>query len=98
MSDAAETILASAGVLKGTVGVFGALTVLGICLIPLLQMAVHYLVYKFVSALASTMGSDKVCSLVDRIGSAFGLLMGMTGACCLLLLIALVSSVSLVTV
>lgn len=98
LSDAAETILASAGVLKGAVGVFGTLTILGICLLPLLRIAVHYLVYKFVAALSSTLGSDKVCALVDQIGSAFGLLLGMTGACCLLLLIALVSSVSVVTV
>ena len=96
LADAADSILASAGILKGTLGVFGALTVIGICLIPLLRMAVHYLVYKLVSALASAAGNGPVCGLVDRIGSAFGLLMGMTGACCLLLLIAMVSSASAV--
>lgn len=98
LSDAAETILASAGVLKGTVGVFGMLTILSICLAPLLQMSIHYLVYKVVSALASTVGAGRTCTLVDQIGSAFALMLGMTGACCLLLLIALVSSVSVVTV
>lgn len=98
LSDAAETVLASAGILKGTIGVFGALTVLGICLLPILQMAVHYLVYKLVAALSASLGGDRLCALVERIGSAFGLLMGMTGASCLLLLIALVSSVSVVTV
>ncbi|HIT31347.1 MAG TPA: stage III sporulation protein AE [Candidatus Enterenecus stercoripullorum] len=94
LSDAAETILASAGVLKGTVGVFGMLTILAICLLPLLQMAVHYLLYKVAAALSATVGTGPLCSLVDQIGGAFGLLLGMTGACCLLLLIALVSSVS----
>jgi len=98
LSDAAETILASAGILKGTIGVFGTLTILGICLLPLLQMAVHYLTYKIVSALSAVSGSGSVGTLVDQIGSAFGLLMGMMGACSLLLLIALVSSVSVVTV
>ena len=92
LSDAAETILASAGVLKGTVGVFGTLTILGICLLPVLQMSVHYLLYKVVAALATTVGAGRVCGLVEQIGSAFGLMLGMTGACCLLLLIALVSS------
>ncbi len=96
LSDAAETILASAGVLKGTVGVFGMLTILAICLLPLLQMAVHYLLYKVAAALSATVGTGTLCSLVDQIGGAFGLMMGMTGACCLLLLIALVSSVSVV--
>lgn len=94
LSDAAETVLASAGVLKGTVGVFGMLTILGICLIPLLQLSVHYLAYKLTAALAAALGDGPVCGLVDRLGSAFGLVLGMTGACCLLLLIALVSCVS----
>ena len=94
LSDAAETVLASAGVLKGTVGVFGMITILGICLIPLLQLSVHYLTYKLTAALAAVLGDGPVCGLVDRLGSAFGLMLGMTGACCLLLLIALVSCVS----
>ena len=94
LSDAAETVLASAGVLRGTVGVFGMLTVLGICLVPLLQFAVHYLAYKLTAALAAAVGDGPVCALVDRLGSAFGLVLGMTGACCLLLLITLVSCVS----
>lgn len=94
LSDAAETVLASAGVLKGTVGVFGMVTILGICLVPLLQLSVHYLAYKLAAALAAALGDGPVCGLVDRLGSAFGLVLGMTGACCLLLLIALVSCVS----
>ena len=94
LSDAAETVLASAGVLKGTVGVFGMVTILGICLVPLLQLSVHYLAYKLTAALAAALGDGPVCALVDRLGSAFGLVLGMTGACCLLLLIALVSCVS----
>ena len=94
LSDAAETVLASAGVLRGTVGVFGMLTVLSICLIPLLELSGHYLAYQLTAALAASVGEGPVCALVDRLGSAFGLVLGMTGACCLLLLIALVSCVS----
>lgn len=98
LSDAAETILASAGVLRGTVGVFGTVTILGICLLPVLRMAVHYLMYKLVAALSATVGSGRVTVLIDQIGGAFGLMLGMTGACCLLLLVALVSSVSVVSI
>ena len=94
LSDAAETVLASAGVLRGTVGVFGMVTILGLCLAPLLRLAVHYLAYKLVAALASALGSGPACTLVDQLSSAFGLVLGMTGACCLLLLITLVSCVS----
>ena len=98
LSDAAETMLASAGVLKGTVGVFGMLTILGICLLPLLRLAVHYLTYKLAAALAAALGSGPVYDMVDRLGSAFGLVLGMMGACCLLQLIALVSCVSVAAI
>ena len=97
LSDAAETVLASAGVLKGTVGVFGMVTILGICLIPLLQLSVHYLAYKLTAALAAALGDGPVCALVDRLGSAFGLVLGMTGAGALVLLVSLVSAVGAVT-
>ena len=98
LSDAAETVLASAGVLRGTVGVFGMLTILSICLVPLLQLSIHYLAYKLTAALAAAVGDGPVCALVDRLGSAFGLVLGMTGSCCLLLLITLVSCVSVTAV
>lgn len=98
LSDAAETILASAGVLRGTVGVFGTVTILGLCLLPVLRLAVHYLMYKLVAALSAAVGSGRISGLVDQVGSAFGLMLGMTGACCLLLLVALVSSITAVSV
>jgi len=99
LSDAAETILVSAGVLRGTVGVFGMLTVFGMCLTPLLRMAASYLMYKLVGAISSTVSAGSpLGSFVEQIGTAFGLMMGMTGACCLLLLVSLVSSITAVSV
>ena len=98
LADASESILAAAGVLRGTVGVFGMLVVLGLCLAPFLQLAVHYLLYKLTAALSATVGDSRVCGLIDSISGAFGLILGMTGACALLLLVALVSSITVVTV
>lgn len=98
ISDASESILAAAGVLRGTVGVFGMIVVLAICLLPFLQLAVHYLIYKLVAALSATIGDGRVCGLIESLSGAFGLILGMTGACALLLLVSLVSSISVVTV
>lgn len=94
LSDAAEAVVASAGVLRGTVGVFGMVTILGLCLVPLVRLTVHYLAYKLAAALSCSMGGGPAVALVDRLSSAFGLVLGMTGACCLLLLVTLVSCVS----
>jgi len=95
LSDAAETVLACAGVLRGTVGLFGMLAILAICVSPFLHLGIQYLVYKCTAAMAATLSEGRVTGLLDGIGSAFGLVLGMTGACALLLLIAVVSSVSL---
>jgi stage III sporulation protein AE len=39
----------------------------------------------------------RVAGLIDGIGGAFGLVLGMVGACGLLLLISMISAVSLVS-
>ncbi len=96
IADATDSVLASAGILKSAIGVFGMLGVLAICLTPFLHLAVQYLLYKLTAFLASTVGSESLVELIDSLGSAFGLLLGMTGTCALLLLISVASSVSVV--
>lgn len=96
LSDAAETVLVGAGILKNSVGVVGMLTVLAICLIPFLQLGLHYLAYKLTAALAVTVSEDQVSELVSLVGGAFGSILGMTGACAILLLISMVSAISVV--
>lgn len=96
LSDAAETVLAGAGILKNAVGVFGMLVVISMCLVPFLQLGIHYLAYKLTAALASTVADGRVAGLIDGIGGAFGLILGMTGASALLLLVSMVSAVSMV--
>ena len=98
LSDAAETVLAGAGILRNAVGVFGMLTVLGMCIAPFLQLGIHYLVYKAAAALTATVSGGRVAGLIDNIGGAFGLVLGMTGASALLLLNYMVSAISAVTV
>ena len=93
LADASETVLAGAGVLKGTVGVVGMLVVLAICLTPFLRLALQYLVYKATAALCATVAQPRLSQLIDAIGGAFGLVLGMTGAAALVLLVSLVSAI-----
>ena len=95
LSDA-ETVLAGARILKNAVGVFGMLAVLCMCVAPFLQLGIHYLTYKVTSALSATVSSGRVAGLIDQIGGAFGLVLGMTGASALLLLISMVSAITAV--
>lgn len=97
ISEVSETVLAGAGMLKNTVGVFGMLVVLAACAYPFLQLGIQYLLYKLTAFLASAVGAPGLCKLIDGLGGAFGLVLGMTGACALLLFVSILASVSAVT-
>lgn len=97
ISDTAETLLAGAAVLRNAVGVFGMLAVIGICVVPFLNLGVHYLMYKCTAALAATASADgRVTGLIEALGTAFGLILAMTASCAVLLVVAMVSAVSAV--
>ena len=97
ISDTAETLLAGASLLRNTAGVFGMLAVLGICLVPFLNLGIHYLMYKVTAALAATVSGDgRITGLIEALGSAFGLILAMTGSCGVLLIVAMTSAVSAV--
>lgn len=97
LSDAASSVLAGAGAVKNTVGVLGLLAVLALCLLPLLRLGAQYLLYKLSAFLAGLLGSRALTDLIDDLGGAFGLILGMTGACGLLLLISIASAVGVVS-
>ena len=97
IAEAAETVLAGAGMLKNTIGVFGMLAILAACAYPFLQLGVQYLLYKLSAFLASAVGAPELCRLIDGLGGAFGLVLGMTGSCALLLLVSVLSSIAAVT-
>ena len=97
LADASESVLAGAGALRGTVGAVGLMVVLAICLTPFLRLALQYVVYKGAAALCATVAQPQLAGLIDAIGSAFGLVLGMTGAGALVLLVSLVSAIGAVT-
>ncbi|MEI3305825.1 MAG: hypothetical protein V8R40_07230 [Dysosmobacter sp.] len=43
LSEVSETVMAGAGMLKNTIGIFGMLAVLAACAYPFLQLGVQYL-------------------------------------------------------
>ena len=73
------------------------LAILAACAYPFLQLGIQYLLYKLSAFLASVIGTPGLCKLIDGLGGAFGLVLGMTGSCALLLLISVLSSVAVVT-
>lgn len=90
LSDASETILVSAGIMRNAVGIYGLMATIAICLGPFLKIGMHYLLLKFTAVICSIFANKSAGKLLDEMTGAMGLVLAMTGAVCLLLLISIV--------
>lgn len=90
LSDASEAVLVGAGVLKNAAGIYGILAVLALFLGPFLKIGIHYLLLKLTAAICGIFGTKAMTGLVEDVSSAMGMLLGITGSMCLLLLISTV--------
>lgn len=93
ISDAAETLLVGAGIVKNTLGVFGLIAVLGIVLTPFLQLGVRLIVFKLAAALTATLSDERIAKYIDQLASVFTLALAMTAASTLLMLVSIVSCI-----
>ena len=98
LAEAAETLLASAGVLRSMIGAFGALAVIALCALPFLRLGAQYLLYQGAVFVARAAGPKKLANMLRMLADAFALVLAMTGASALILIIALVSTLTVVTV
>ena len=96
LSDATETVLASASILRNSIGIFGMAGVLAICIIPFLKLGIQYIVFKMASAVAAPLCDNRLSKLIDDLAGAFGIVLGMLGSCAILILISIVSAISIV--
>ncbi len=90
LSDASEAVVVGAGAVKNAVGIYGLVAIFAIAVSPFLKIGIHYLLLKIGCALCSVFGSKSTSGLMEDLSSAMGLLLGMTGAVCLMLTISLV--------
>jgi stage III sporulation protein AE len=90
MSDASETILLGAEVVKNAVGIYGLLAVVAILILPFLRVGILYLMLKGSGAICGIFSPGKISEVVKGFSEAMGFLLGMTGTVSLLLLVSIV--------
>lgn len=81
ISDASETVLVSAKLLKNSLGVFGMLAILSILIVPFLKLGLQYVVLQLTSLVSSAIGEKAHICLVKDVASAMGLMLGMVCCC-----------------
>lgn len=98
LSEAAEAVLGAAHSLRSVIGAAGVFGVLLLCLTPLVRLGVQFLLYKAAAFASAVSGVKPLERLLEQLGDAFGLVLAMTASCALLLLAALLVSISMVVI
>lgn len=90
LSDASESILVGAGVMKNAAGIYGILAILAVCVGPFIKIGIQYLMLKMTVMFCTMLDNGRISQLIQDFSTAMGLLMGMTGSVCLLFMISTV--------
>ena len=90
LSDATETILVSAGLMKSAAGVYGIFAFLAVCISPFLKIGAQYILLKVTCAVCNTFDCKSAVTLVESFSSGMGFVLAMTGTVCILLLVSVV--------
>lgn len=75
LGDAVESVLGCGIILKNAVGFVGIIIILGICIMPILKVAVLTVSYKLMASITQVIADEKIVSLLDEIGDIFKILL-----------------------
>jgi len=97
ISDASETVLVSAGLVKNAVGVFGMLGAFAVCAVPFVRIGLRYLALKLAAALSGVVDTLGLSKLLDALSGAMGMALGMTAVALLLTLFSCLCALRMVS-
>ena len=97
-SDASSAVLAAAGVVKNSIGVFGLVAVAALCAGPFAVMSMKLLLLKAAGAVTDMLPYGGVSRLIWDIGSAVSILLGLLGCCGIMLFISTMAGIKAVNV
>lgn len=87
LGDAVDTVLGCGIILKNAVGLVGVIIVIGICIMPILKLAVLSTFYKLLATLVQPVADGKIVNLLEQIGDIFKIFLGVLSAISVMLII-----------
>lgn len=98
VSDAASVVLSAASVIKNSAGVFSLVAVCALCAAPFAALSVKMLLFKATAAAADMIEGGRLSALINDMGTALGMLLGLVGCCGIMLFISIMSGIKVVTI
>lgn len=76
LGDVVDSVLGCGVILKNAVGFVGVIIIIGICILPILKLAVLTFSYKLVSSISEVIADSKIVKLLDQMADIFKILLG----------------------
>lgn len=92
ISGVSESLLAGAGLLKASIGVYGFMGACAICLAPFVRTLSHLLVFKVLAAFSTSFAGGGASRLLNGVCTAYSMALGLLGTCCMLQFVSIVVS------
>ena len=89
LGDATDAVIGCAGILKNAVGFVGILVIIGICIAPVLKLALLSFAYYVASCVCQPIADEKVIGLLDSIGDTFKILLAIIFCLAVMLIVGL---------
>jgi stage III sporulation protein AE len=91
IAEATQTVIAGAGILRSSIGVFGLIAVLSITVSPIIVTGMNFMALKLAAAVSAPASPPDTVKYIERLADVFSLMLAMTAASALVLLIGIVS-------
>lgn len=89
LGDATDAVIGCAGILKNAVGFVGILVIVGICITPIIKLALLSFTYYIASCVCQPIADEKIVGLLDSIGDTFKILLAIIFCVSVMLIIGL---------
>lgn len=76
LGDVVDSVLGCGVILKNAVGFFGVVVIIGICILPILKLAVLSISYKLVASVSEVIADSKIVKLLEQMADIFKILLG----------------------
>ena len=81
--------------LKNALGIVGIFIIIGICVLPIIKIAILTITYYFVAAICEPLADKKIVALLEQMGGTFKILLAIMFFIAALLIIGLAMTVKI---
>lgn len=75
--------------IKNAVGIVGVIIIVGICITPIIKLAILSILYNLVAAISEPLADEKIVKIMSNIGGTFKVLLGIMVFVSVLLIIGI---------